>query len=146
MAVVLALCSCVPGIKTASTSVSTNGGAVWGCVERRVGWKRTQGGVCGKKNKGFTALGRVIQVKGSSSAIYLNVRRWATCQIMQTQLRLKGFWRSAGLSLVICLQDTKECGDKLLMKGRPVGLHLATQRPVQRRGVLKKEQSVKEAA
>lgn len=95
------------------------------------GRRETHGGVCGKKNKGFSALGQVIQVKGSNSAIYLNVRRWATCQIMQTQLCLKGFWGSAELRLVICLQDTKEYGDKLLMKGRHAELHLATQRSVQ---------------
>lgn len=32
------------------------------------------------------------------------------------------------------------------MKGRHAELHLATQRPVQRKGVFKKEQSMKEAA
>lgn len=134
---VCAVFFCVLNITTESTSLSTNEGY----LKRRGSWEETHGGVCGKKNKGFSPLGQVIQVKGSSSAIYLNVRRWATCQIMQTQLCLKGFWRSAGLRLVICLQDTKECGDKLLMKGGHAELHLATQKPVQRRECLRKSRA-----
>lgn len=44
-----------------------------------------------EKGKSFRALGQVVEVRYTGAAIYLNVRRWATCQIMQTQLYLKGF-------------------------------------------------------
>ena len=44
-----------------------------------------------EKGQGFRALGQVVGVRCADAAIYLNVRRWATCQIMQTQFYLKGF-------------------------------------------------------
>ena len=44
-----------------------------------------------EKGKSFRALGQVVEVRYTGAAIYLNARRWATCQIMQTQLYLKGF-------------------------------------------------------
>ena len=44
-----------------------------------------------EKGQGFRALGQVVEVRCAGAAVYLNVRRWATCQIMQTQLYLKGF-------------------------------------------------------
>lgn len=47
--------------------------------------------VSSEKGKGFRALGQVVEVRCTGSAVYVNVRRWATCQIMQTQLYLKGF-------------------------------------------------------
>lgn len=62
----------------------------------------------GKKGRGFRALGQVVEVRRAGSAIYLNVIRWATCQIMQTQFYQKGFCRSTELGLVIGLQDTKQ--------------------------------------
>lgn len=51
-----------------------------------LGWRVV--GACGKKGKGFRALGHVVKVRCRGAAVYLNVRRWATCQIMQTQLYL----------------------------------------------------------
>lgn len=44
-------------------------------------WERERGACC-KKGKGFRALGQVVRVRCRGSAIYLNVRLWATCQIM----------------------------------------------------------------
>ena len=44
-----------------------------------------------EKGKGFRAPGQVVEVRCTGTAVYLNVGRWAPCQIMQTQLYLKGF-------------------------------------------------------
>lgn len=88
-------------------------------------WHRGVAAVCWGKGKEFRDLGQAVQVKCGGFAIYLNVRRWVACQIMQTQLYLEGFLRSTELSLVICLQDTKQHPDKSLMKGSSVRLFRA---------------------